>query len=63
MKPGYKTRSMPRAESAFYPVDNGGDTVCVTGEAGDRISLFFFFFGEEDHSSCTVHYTLEWGRD
>ena len=44
MKPGYKTRSMPRAESAFYPVDNGGDTVCVTGEAGDRISLFFFFF-------------------
>lgn len=43
MKPGYKTRSMPRAESAFYPVDNGGDTVCVTGEAGDRISLFFFF--------------------
>lgn len=62
MKPGYKTRSMPRAESAFYPVDNGGDTVCVTGEAGDRISLFFFF-AEEDHSSCTVHYTLEWGRD
>lgn len=61
MKPGYKTRSMPRAESAFYPVDSGGDTVCVTGK--QVTGLAYFFAEGEDHSSCTVHYTLEWGRD